>query len=643
MENQFSIKDFVLATLVVVLIGVVVLAMKQYDRQWGELQTIRSNLEDQGKELRSLRLALNSGGRPATTGPTTGNASAEAADPFGRLRAVEQMPDFARGDWVVSALSGKTATITPLISGDAYASDLQDLVLETLATRDPQTLEWTPLLATKWTIEDHIAEYNAFVEKHPAATQPIAEGATRPADLEPPYPVVIRFEMRDGVRFSDGEPLTADDVVFTFDTVMDPKINAPRQRAYYEKIAKVEKTGPNEVTFSFREPYFQSFELAASFQVLPKHFYAKYKPEEINQSTGLLMGSGPYRMDTPDKWAPGSPMEVLRNEKYWGVAPPVDRIVWRVIDNDVARLTAFRNGETDAYSAPPDAYVKLKDDPKMAERANRFEYFASSGGYRYVAWNESQNGKATQFADTRVRRAMAMLVDRQRMLQELAYGYAQLATGPFSPLSKQYDKSVQPIPFDVDAGKKLLAEAGFADRNNDGVLDGPDGTPFRFKLTYPSGSASYEKMALFLKDAYSRAGIAMEPDPLEWSVFQQRLENKQFDAISLGWTSGIESDVFQMFHSSQMVAGGDDFMSYKNPELDAVLDKARATLDEGERMKLWNRCHQILNEDQPYLFLWFGKSLLFVDKRFQNVRELRLGLTPETEWYVPKAAQRWTK
>ena len=117
------------------------------------------------------------------------------------------------------------------------------------------------------------------------------------------------------------------------------------------------------------------------------------------------------------------------------------------------------------------------------------------------------------------------------------------------------------------------------------MLEGPDGQPFDFKLTYPSGTSNYEKMVIFLKDSYACAGIGLSPMPLEWAVFTDRLKNKNFEAISLGWTSGIETDIFQMFDSSQTIEGGDNFMTYKNPELDKVISDARKTIDEEKR---WN-------------------------------------------------------
>ena len=143
-----------------------------------------------------------------------------------------------------------------------------------------------------------------------------------------------------------------------------------------------------------------------------------------------------------------------------------------------------------------------------------------------------------------------------------------------------------------------------------------------------------------MKDAYARAGIIMQPDPLDWSVMMERLQKKNFDAVTLGWTAGIETDIFQMFDSSQAMADGDNAGSYKNPELDKVIDQARQTLDETKRMKLWRDAHRIISEDQPYTFLFFPKSLIFMDARIKNVQTVKLGLNPRTEWFVPKAQQR---
>lgn len=614
MENRFGFRDFILATLLAVLIVSVWLGMKQFDRQFDVVRSIDRKLDDQTRDLAELKRTIASGAPLAAANPHP-NARPPVApgdpDPFARIRAARAQTGYAEGDWLVDAFAGGVAKLTPLLSGDVYASIVQSNVVETLATRDPDTLEWVGLLARNWKISD--------------------DGLT------------ITFQLRDHVTFSDGQPLDADDVVFTFNLIMNEKIDAPRYRAYLRTIERVEKTGPHEVVFHYREPYFEAFELAASFEVLPEHFYSRHDPEAFNQSVGLLLGSGPYRLEDPAGWKPGALIKLVRNDRYWGLRPAFDRLVYKEISNDVARLTAFRNGDIDMFAATPDQYQEMLKDTALAKRTQHFEYLSPTGGYRYIAWNQQRRGKPTVFADKRVRQAMTMLTNRDRLVQEVMLGYAVPATGPFNPLSKQSSPNVWPWPYDPQRAKALLAEAGFTDRNGDGVLESPSGEPFEFKLTYPSGSANYEKMVLYLKDSFAAAGVALVPDPLEWSVFTDRLKNKDFLAISLGWTSGIETDIYQMFHSSQMVEGGDNFMSYKNDELDELITQARRTVDEATRMPLWHRCHEILHEDQPYTFLFWGKSLRFIDRRIRNVQLLRMGLSPDQEWWVPQAEQRWSR
>ena len=657
MENRFGVKDFVLLLLLVILIGVVVLAMFQYDRQWTDVQKIRDQLAEQARDLRDLQRTLargvtlgGTGGSGAVSTGTRPIASTNPADygkddPFARIKAARANPSYAEGDWLVDVAMGQIAKLTPFIASDLYATRVQDIVLETLLARDPKTLDWQPLLATELPkIDDNVDAYNKYVDHETKKGRKIEEIWKDP---NLPIPVTMTFTVRQGPQFSDGQPITADDFVWTFNWIMNEKVAAVRDRSAFEKVRSVEKRGTNQIVFKFREPYYDIMTLAGSLPALPRHFYEKYQPEEYNQSVGLLMGSGAYRLEDPTAWKPGSGQVVLvRNERYWGTLPAFDRIVFKEISNDVARQTAFRNGEIDVLEARPEQYHAMTHDPEVMKRSQAHDILSLNGGYRFVAWQELKNGKPTRFADKNVRRAMAMLVNRQRLMQELSLGYAELAAGPFSPAGKQYDPDVKPIPYDVAAAKKLLAGAGYKDTRGDGVLRGPDGQPFHFKLTFPSGSASYEKMALTMKDAYAGVGIVMDLEPLEWAVFTQKLNTKDFEAISLGWGGGNpESDLYQIFDSSQSVTDGDNFICYANPELDQAIRKARTTVDPAKRMPLWRDCQRILNEDQPYMFLWFTKEMYLLDKRIQNVHMGPLGLPmgDRLEWWVPRNQQKWTK
>lgn len=624
MENRFGFKDFVLFTFIVLLAVVMFLEMKQVDRQWDVLSAIKNQGDQQVASLAAIQRSLENGVLTRGEGghPTTMQSGNAASDPtyqasFANLLAAEARPDFARGDWLVDNFATKIPRITALISSDLYSQWVQAKVLEGLIYRDPETLEYRPQLARSWQVSDDGMLYT--------------------------------FQLRKGVRFSDGEPMTADDVVYSYDIIMNPKINAPRLRAYYQKIKSVVKKGEDEIVFTMKEPYYESLDLCGTMNVLPRHFYSKFKDEEINQNPGLLMGTGPYRMPDPKGWRPGQKVELVRNENYWGEPGPFARLVYMEVEEESAEETMFGNGELDVFAPQPEQYVRLLKDPKVAGKANHFEYDSPMLGYGYIAWNQKRNGQPTRFADKLVRRAMTQLIDRERICKEVYLGYAKSISGPFSAISPQADPGIKPWPFNPDEAKTLLKQAGYEDRDGSGVLKDKEGKPFRFKLTYPSGNATYERVVLFIKDGLARAGVTMEPDPMEWSLVIKRLDERDFDAITLRWGGSVESDLYQEFDSSQIADQGDNFMSYSNPKLDEVVREARKTVDTPKRMALWHQAHAILHEDQPYTFLASQMSVRFMDKRIQNVHPSKIGLnvvyvySMPMPWYVPKAQQKYSK
>jgi len=612
MENRFGFKELVLSVLMISIIIVLLVAMKQYDRQWDQMQKISAILQEHTTELKKINQSLARGVKGGDNTPTSENND-DTIDPFARISAARAMPDFAEGDWSVDALGAAVGKLTPLVSSDVYASNIQGYVLESLADRDPETLEWRPFIAKSWTISE--------------------DGLT------------VTFKLRDNVHFSDGSPLTADDVVFTYNWIMNPQVAAPRDRSYLDKITSVQKDDDYTVIFKLSENYFKGFEICAGMSILSKKFYGQFTPEQFNELPGLLFGSGPYKLSVdPTQWKPGEgKIELVRNDKYWGVQPAYDRMVYREITDATAREVAFRNGEIDRYGPTPEQYLRLKEDKDLLRDSDLYEYEAITGGYRYVAWNQMLDGKPTLFADKRVRQALTMLTNREQMCRTLMVGLATPTTGPFHRLGNQYSKDVELWPYDPDRAIALLKEAGFSDRDGDGVIESADGTPFKFKLIYPSSSINYQQMAFFLKDAYARAGIVLEPDPLEWTIMIQRIDNRKFDAMTLGWSGTIEGDPNQIFHSKAIDDGGDNYIHYINKDLDKAIDEARVTMDEDKRMGLWHKVHEYLHEDQPYTFLWTTRAVVFVNKRIHNVQQLKLGLNSTNEWFVPLAQQKWGK
>ena len=638
MEKRFTLKDFFLFTAIASVLVALLVAMYMIDRQWIMMSRMRATMQEQAEDLRALRGGLKAldqrvesaafaplhaatAQTPPTTGSQTGSAAASEAGPaadavFDRALAATRLAEYAPGDWLVRAFGVGLSTITPLISQDVYASNVQSYVQESLLSRNPDTLEWEGLVARSWEIGK--------------------DGLT------------IAFRLRDDVTFSDGRALTADDVAFTFSFIMNEAIAAPRDRAYLEKLESVEARSHQEVVFRFREPYFNALALAGSMAVMPRHFYEPYleEPATFNESKGLLLGSGPYRLADPKSWTPDlGIVELERNPRYWGPATPsFDRILWKVIENDSARLTTFRNRDIDSYTARPREYQGLRDDTAFIEQARNFEFMNAVAGYSYIGWNQRRGGEPTRFADRRVRQAMTYLTDRARIIDEIMLGYAEPAVSPFSPRSRQHHPAIEPRPFDPDKATALLAEAGYADRNGDGVLEDDAGEPFEFELVYYQENEDTERMVLFLKDLYARAGVHLKPAPAEWPVMLDLLGKRDYDAITLGWTSGVETDVYQMFHGSQTEDGGDNFVHFRHAEFDHLVDQARATVREEERMPLWQAVERIFHEEQPYTFLMRRKTLAFVDQRIRNLAVTRLGLNlgfVPVEVFTPSAQQRY--
>ena len=619
---------YILLTIMLILL---LLSMYQVDRQWSKLVQMEGRFSEQSQDLRALRLTLSSlqnslisqqnAAPRVTTVASSANSNDNASndiipEAFKRAYTASQQADYAQGDWKVGAFGGNIKTITPLVSSDADASEVQSYVLESLLTRNPDTLQWSGLLAKTWQISD--------------------DG------------LVITFQLRPNITFSDGQALTAADIAFTFDFIMNQKIRAPRERAYFEKIKSVKATGTHEVVFTYKEPYFEALELAGGMSILAKHFYAPYldNPEAFNQSKGLLLGSGPYRLADAKNWRPDKGMiELQRNNRYWAVVQaPYEKILWKVIQNASARLTTYRNGDIDSYGARPIEYEKLKNDPQIKAKSQNFEYMNSVASYSYIAWNQLNQGQATRFADKRVRQAMTYLSNRERIIKDIFLGYAEIAVSPFSPTSKQHDKNIQARAFDIAKAQALLAEAGYQDRDGDGLIEDEQGKIFEFNLVYFQDNEDTKRMVLLLKDIYAKAGIKLIPSPQEWPVMLDMIDKKNFDAITLAWTSGIETDIYQMFHGSQSKTNGDNFINFKNAQLDQLIDQARTIMDEEARMKVWQQAEQVLFEEQPYTFLMRRKTLAFIDQRIKNLAVTKIGLNRgmlPLETYVPRNLQKY--
>lgn len=617
MQKRFSPRDYLLFAVLGLILLVLLLTMYMIDRQWMKMSEMEQRMNAQADDMRGMRKSLRQISKGQIVQSSSSPLRSDLPASFQRAYDATQLPGYSDGDWLVQSTSANIKSLTPFVSTDVFASDVQSMVQEKLLTYDPDTLELIGHIASSWTISD--------------------DG------------LIITYKMRDDVTFSDGVKLTAHDLEFTFKFVMTEAIEAPRERSYYRKIKSVKALDDYTVQFVFKEPYFNSLLQSGFMDILPEHFYGKYlkDPKAFNESKGILLGSGPYKLVDPVNWTPDKKLvELVRNDRYWGpVTPTYDRLLWKVIENDSARLTTFRNREIDTYAARPIEYTKLLNDKQLMSRVYNFEYMPPINAYFYLGWNEMRDGKKTMFDDKRVRQAMTYLTDRKKIIDEIYLGYGEIAISPFNPQSQQHDKSLVARDYDLEKGKALLKAAGYEDRNGDGVVETANGEKLEFELAFPNNNEDYKRLSLLLKDLYARAGVVLKPRPTEWPVLLEKAKKRTFDVMLIGWSSVVESDLYQIFHSSQIKDEADNFISYSNPQLDQCIEKARSTVVRDKRMPIWHECEKILYEDQPYTFLFRRTALRFVDKRFKNLKVTNFGLNLDMvpfETFVPEKDQKYS-
>jgi peptide/nickel transport system substrate-binding protein len=349
-------------------------------------------------------------------------------------------------------------------------------------------------------------------------------------------------------------------------------------------------------------------------------------------SRDLITGERLVLRRRDDFWAPG---DALRGDGW------VERLFYRVINNPDAALVSLKAQTLDTMSLTPTQHFKQTDTPGFHARFEKSIYFAPS--YLYVGWNS----RKPVFADERVRQALSQLVDRERIIDKVMLGLAQKVDSPIYRFSPEYDADLEGWDFDPTAARAKLEQAGWIDRDGDGVrektIDG-EVVPLRFEIVSNAGNATRKSIGLITVDQYRRAGIAASFRELDWSILLQRLDQRDYDAVIIGWQfSPADPDLYQVWHSTQTVPGGSNHVGFVNEEADRILVDYRREFDKAERIEMYRRLQEIIRDEAPYTFLFMPKNVTAYDRRFEGVTWYPSGGTNYGEWWVPLADQRYGK
>ena len=389
------------------------------------------------------------------------------------------------------------------------------------------------------------------------------------------------FELRRDVRFHDGSRLTARDVKYSYESMLDPVSRSPK-RALLKPLEAIDQLDDYNLRFRLSTPH-------APF---PEQFTLGIVP--AGSGGAPPPGSGPFILDSIE---PGERITLRANPSYWEGKPQLDGVVFKVVPDAMVRVLEFKKGTIDFLQndLEPDVLPWLKrNTPAMIDshEGTTFQYIGINLDHPILKKRE-------------VRQALALAIDRAGIIHHLLKDYAALATGLLAPSNWAYNSAVAAWPFDPERAKRLLDQAGYPDPDGSGPLP-------RFRLSFKTTNLDLRKrIAEAWKEQLARVGIDLEVRTYEWGTFYSDIKKGNFHLYSLAWVGVMDPDIYyQLFHSRSIPPDGDNRGHYRNPELDHLLEQGRTIGDIARRKMIYGRVQEILAEDLPCIPLWWSENVV---------------------------------
>ena len=502
----------------------------------------------------------------------------------------------AYGDMIITGSIGEPSNLIPILSSDSSSHEIASYVYNGLVKYD-KDLNIVGDLAESWVIsKDNLN---------------------------------ITFRLRKGVRWHDGKPFSAHDVMYTYKVTIDPKTPTPYS-GDFRLVKKAEVLDDHTFRVTYDKPFAPAL-ISWSVAVLPRHLL---EGKDITNSPlkRKPVGTGPFIFS---EWVAGDRVILAANPDYFEGRPYIGRYMMRIIPDSATMFLELKNNSIDMMGLTPLQYVKQTDYPAFRREFNRYKYLASA--YTYVGYNL----RHSFFKDKRVRQAMAYAIDKQEIIDGILLGQGVEATGPFKPDMWAYNGNVRRYEYDPEKAMALLKDAGF-ERGSDGLLR-KNGRPFEFTILVNQGNTVRIQSAELIQRRLAAVGITMKIRVLEWATLvNDFIDKRNFEAVLLGWTIPNDPDLFDVWHSSKQGPKELNFTSFANGEVDEMLVKSRHTLDRTERKKYLDRVQEILAEEQPYTFLFVPYATVALHKRFKAVEPAPAGIMYNfIKWYVPVKQMRY--
>ena len=413
------------------------------------------------------------------------------------------------------------------------------------------------------------------------------------------------FRLRSGVLWHDGTPLTSADVKFTFETLLNPEVNASA-RGVISSIDTIEAVDELTVQFNLKTAFAPLPVMLGYNQcIVPKHLI---EGQDLNQPASFLaapVGTGPFMVK---ELSAGNYLEVARNDAYFGGPALLDGIIFKTVTDGNARAAQIRSGEIDLTVIDPAQVASMEGASNVVLRQE------PQVNYYFLAVNHS----IPKLQDPRVRQALSHVLDKDAIVASVLAGAGQVATGPIHPfLGDYYNPDVQTYAYEPDAAAQLLTDAGWT-KGDDGILVNAAGERFTLLINGPKGYPVLEQVLVYAQSEFQQLGIEVTLDIPEWTVHLEQYHDLKYDLLVQWWVTPPDPDLYDHYYSTS----SSNWWAYNNPELDPLLIEARSQADHAARVELVHQIQTMVALDLPVLYLYHVQEIQALSSRTQGLVEM---------------------
>jgi len=461
------------------------------------------------------------------------------------------------------------SSFNSFINNEIDVDLVTSLVYDSLLNINPNTLEFEPLIASSWQVSTDKKSFTFIIDPR--------------------------------ARWSDGFPITPEDVSFTYDTIMDSNNLTSVLRLFFGRFEKPVITGKDKIQFIAKTVNYNNFVTLAGMNILPKHLY---QGKDFNKSfnMGLPGSSGPYALT---EVRDGRSYVLTRRKDYWADILPnrahmfnFDRIIFKVIRETDVAFEAFKKGDFDVFPATPWRWVNQTDSEKFKKNWIVKQKIHNHTPMGFVGL--ALNMRRPIFKDIRVRKALFMLLDRKTIIDKLRFGMDVPLNSYFPNLN---DNAF--LPYNPEGAKKLLRHAGYDKLDREGYLVNAEGKRLEFSILSVINNDAEKYLTVYAQSC-KEAGVKVDLDLTSIATLTKNVNEYNFDAVRMGFTGSLFEDPEQLWHSRHAdELNGNNFPGYKNPEVDALIDSLPPIFNAAERNKVIRRIDSIIYSDVPYILFWW--------------------------------------